>query len=85
MNLEKTIHNKKHKFRRLTRRPHYRLNRRSTSTTLRIYLIEIGANIAYRAKANHNIINEEDLSNRASHRSTMPTSRATTTSTTRQY
>eukprot|EP00971_Amphidinium_carterae_P245585 4877232-Amphidinium_carterae.1 len=59
-NLEKTIHNKKHKLPRPTRVQYYLHNRRLMSTTLRTYLIEIGVNIAYKGKANHNSINEED-------------------------
>eukprot|EP00971_Amphidinium_carterae_P057788 1142845-Amphidinium_carterae.1 len=60
MNLEKTTLNKKHKFRRPTRRLYLRHNRRLMSTTLHIYPRESGANIAYKERANHSIINEED-------------------------
>eukprot|EP00971_Amphidinium_carterae_P103299 2044804-Amphidinium_carterae.1 len=60
MNLEKTIHNRKHKLPRLTRIQYYLHNRRVMSTTLRIYPTETAANTVYKERANHNIINEED-------------------------
>eukprot|EP00971_Amphidinium_carterae_P144885 2870827-Amphidinium_carterae.1 len=60
MNLEKTIHNRKHKRPRPTKVQYYLRSRRLMSTTLRIYLTETGANTVYRERASHNIINEED-------------------------
>eukprot|EP00971_Amphidinium_carterae_P315316 6267228-Amphidinium_carterae.1 len=44
-------HNKKHKFLRLTGRLHYLHNWRLTSTTLRVYHTEIGANSVYKERA----------------------------------
>eukprot|EP00971_Amphidinium_carterae_P106127 2101877-Amphidinium_carterae.1 len=60
MNLEKITHNKKHKLPGLTKVQYYLHNRRLMSTTLRTYLTETGANIVYKERASHNIINEED-------------------------
>eukprot|EP00971_Amphidinium_carterae_P231301 4590045-Amphidinium_carterae.1 len=59
-NLEKTIHNRKHKLPRHTKVQYYLHNRRLMSTTLRIYLTGTGANTVYKERASHNIINEED-------------------------
>eukprot|EP00971_Amphidinium_carterae_P115208 2281984-Amphidinium_carterae.1 len=59
-NKERTIHNKKHEFPKLTKVQYYLHNRRLKSTTLHIYHTETSANTAYKEKANHNIINEED-------------------------
>eukprot|EP00971_Amphidinium_carterae_P017865 352049-Amphidinium_carterae.2 len=58
--LEMTIHNRKHKFPRLTKVQYYLHKRRLKSTTLRIYSTETGANTVYKERANHNIINEVD-------------------------
>eukprot|EP00971_Amphidinium_carterae_P019336 380677-Amphidinium_carterae.1 len=59
-NLEKSIHNKKHKLPRPTKLQYYLHNERLMSTILRIYLTGTGANIVYKERPNHNIINEED-------------------------
>eukprot|EP00971_Amphidinium_carterae_P192628 3822375-Amphidinium_carterae.2 len=65
-----THHNKRQTFLKPTSILHYQHNRRLMSTTSRINPTEIGANIAYKAKTNHNIIHAEDRRNRALHKST---------------
>eukprot|EP00971_Amphidinium_carterae_P072346 1431166-Amphidinium_carterae.1 len=55
------------------------------NTTSLTYPTEIGASTVYTGKTNHNIINVEDSRNKASRKSTTPTSRATTTSTMQRY
>eukprot|EP00971_Amphidinium_carterae_P079077 1564513-Amphidinium_carterae.1 len=59
-NKERAIHNKKHKFPRLTKVQYYLHSKRSKSTILCIYLTETGANTAYKERANHSITNKED-------------------------
>eukprot|EP00971_Amphidinium_carterae_P302311 6007025-Amphidinium_carterae.1 len=54
------IHNKKHKFPRLTKVQYYLHNRRFKSTISRIYHTEIDANTVYKERVEDNIINDED-------------------------
>eukprot|EP00971_Amphidinium_carterae_P350206 6491433-Amphidinium_carterae.2 len=54
-----TTHNKKRKLRKHTKVQHCQHNEKWMNTTSLTYLTETGANTVYKAKADHNIINEE--------------------------